>query len=81
MDSDPGGNNGALEGPSSIPHCAWWREVALALALARQYAPREDQHPAGRWKASARGLHFQPGKGREGTTGVADRQGLGCSLL
>lgn len=32
MDSDPGGNNGALEGPSSTPHCAWWREVALALA-------------------------------------------------
>jgi hypothetical protein len=77
MDSDPRGNNGALEGPSSIPHCAWWREVALAP----QYALREDQHPAGRWRGSAEGLHFQPGEGREGTAGAAAWLGLDWSVL
>lgn len=39
MDSVPGGNNGALEGPSSTPHCAWWREVALALAGSMPLGP------------------------------------------
>lgn len=77
MDSDPRVNNGALEGPSSIPHCAWWREVALAP----QNALRENQHPAGRWRGSAEGLHFQPGEGREGTAGAADWQDLDWSVL
>lgn len=51
------------------------------MALAPQYALRKNQHPAGRWRGSAEGLHFQPGEGREGTAGAAHWQGLDWFIL
>lgn len=51
------------------------------MALAPQYALRENQHPAGRWRGSAEGLHFQPGEGREGTARAAHWQGLDWFIL
>lgn len=79
MDSDPGGNNGALEGPSSTPPLCL--VVRGGPSPSRQYALGEDQHPSGRWKGSARGLHSQLGEGTEGTDGAADRQDLSWSVL